>query len=441
MNKSDRLGRMNDNSILYACLRPLVKTLIHIFFRRVRVLGGENIPPKGAVILIANHQNALMDPLVCCVLLKRQIHWLTRADVFRSPVISRLLHKLNMMPVYRSHDKSDIRKDNDPVFRECVRRLQNGSIVALFPEGTHHHGKYLKTFKKGVARIALAAIESKSCESLSIIPVGIDYENVGAWGYDLSISVGKPMTLEKYADFLASDSKAVQLITQEAQEALSREVVDCKSAEIATYFNILENVIGDILNEQMNSNASNLFLQMKQSGMLDEQYYIEEDWMAAAELLLEWEHNYHLKYQHGMMAAEVISFQEVFFSILWLVFLPVHLFHLPLRHLVLWLTRKYVRDSHFNSSFKLFAAPLIWIIGMSALFMVIRFFGFSLGWFSAAIIISMLYLCFWPFLTEIPSRLKGRNCFRRLIDRNTAKNEWLIICEKTKALIHEIRGR
>jgi 1-acyl-sn-glycerol-3-phosphate acyltransferase len=53
---------------------------VWFYYRRIKVFGSENLPKKGAVIIISNHQNALLDPVISCVLLRRQIHWLTRAD-------------------------------------------------------------------------------------------------------------------------------------------------------------------------------------------------------------------------------------------------------------------------------------------------------------------------------------------------------------------------
>jgi 1-acyl-sn-glycerol-3-phosphate acyltransferase len=195
---------------LYAVLKPLVRLGLRTFFSKVTVVGMEKIPADRPVILVSNHQNAMLDPLVLCVESKRQLHWLTRADVFKKPAINKLLRNFNMLPVYRERDRvEDLSGYNKVTFDECNERLKDGAIICMFPEGTHRGKKQLVPLKKGVARLALNALES-DMHHACIVPVGIEYEDFYNYRKELLLVVGEPIDLTSYEHFQESDRAKVQ---------------------------------------------------------------------------------------------------------------------------------------------------------------------------------------------------------------------------------------
>ena len=48
-------------------LRPLLRVMLRIFFRRIEITGAERVPSEGPVIFVLNHPNGLIDPafLLC----------------------------------------------------------------------------------------------------------------------------------------------------------------------------------------------------------------------------------------------------------------------------------------------------------------------------------------------------------------------------------------
>lgn len=170
-----------------------------------------NVP----LILVSNHQNGLMDPLIITTLAaNHQIHWLTRADIFKKPTIRKLLFGFNQMPIFRQRDRlSDAKERNQRIFEICVDRLGVGATIGLFPEGNHRAMKTLRPLKRGVAdMVALSLRRSPDMKNLVVLPVGIDYEQADAMQRRLCYRVGNPIRFEdlydaqsdhfKQADFL-----------------------------------------------------------------------------------------------------------------------------------------------------------------------------------------------------------------------------------------------
>lgn len=91
-------------NLINAILRLLVKVALHGYFKKIIVEGKENIPKNRPVILVANHQNALIDPLLLATHTNLNPWFLTRAAVFSNPIAAKLLHFIRMLPVYRLRD-------------------------------------------------------------------------------------------------------------------------------------------------------------------------------------------------------------------------------------------------------------------------------------------------------------------------------------------------
>lgn len=208
-------------------MRPLVKWGFRIFMRRIQIAGLKNIPPNRPVILVANHQNAMMDPVLCCSFFPPQLHWLTRADVFKQPTVRKLLTSFNMLPVYRDRDRiSDMQEKNREVFNIVYNRLKQNAIICLFPEGTHRGKKQLMTLKKGVARMAAGAVDS-GVENAVILPVGIDYEDYYNYRKDVLITIGEPIPLALYEASLRTDPARTQnVLLQDIRRAMLKVMVN-----------------------------------------------------------------------------------------------------------------------------------------------------------------------------------------------------------------------
>lgn len=128
-------------------------------FYRIKVDGLENIPENGNYIICPNH-TSLLDPIMLSVVVKRQIRWMGKEELFRNKVLSFFLYKLGVFPVKRG--EVDIK-----AIKTAFRVLKNDELLGLFPEGTRVEGFDLENAKPGASLISLKT-------NSKIIPVYID---------------------------------------------------------------------------------------------------------------------------------------------------------------------------------------------------------------------------------------------------------------------------
>ncbi len=253
-------------SWLYEFLRFILVFGLRLFHKKFRVVGYENL--KGSdipTIVVGNHQNALLDPILCCSVITQQLHWLTRSDVFKPGLVSFILKKVNMLPVYREKDNvADIRDRNEAIFQECYKRLNRGNWISLFPEGTHKGKKALNTpLKKGIGRLIIGTFEANpNLQQIRILPLGLEYSEFFEKDGDFMLRIGKPIVLSKEDYTIAN--KAIW----------ANELV----AEIGTH---LQSVMTDIRNDN---------------------YY--EEYLTIQELI-------HFVYQHNDWHENVVIYQDM----------------------------------------------------------------------------------------------------------------------------------
>ena len=227
----------------------MVWTGIHFFFRRVIVSGAHKVPTDRPVVMVANHQNALLDPVVLCVSTNKQVHWLTRADVFKNPLVERFLRRINMLPVYRERDRvDDLHNRNNEIFRQCYERMKGNAIIGIFPEGTHRGKKQLVPLKKGLARLVIGAYEA-GVRDLCIVPVGLDYESFYDPQKNLLVKFGEPIEVD---EFLAKqDTTHAKLhveITETVHHELSKLMIHIDSDDVHSEILALKPLIDAKLN-------------------------------------------------------------------------------------------------------------------------------------------------------------------------------------------------
>jgi 1-acyl-sn-glycerol-3-phosphate acyltransferase len=136
-----------------------------VFFRALykfyfgwRVYNAERVPLDGPVILASNHASFLDPPLVGAGL-KRGINYLARENLFRFPILGRILHEWQVVPVDREGGGAK-------GLRAILDRLFAGGAIILFPEGTRTRNGKLQAARSG---IGLAVIKS----TVPVVPVRV----------------------------------------------------------------------------------------------------------------------------------------------------------------------------------------------------------------------------------------------------------------------------
>lgn len=115
---------------------------------RLRTSGRRLLPWRGAAVLVANHAS-LVDILVLFDLF-RPFKWVSKAEIFRVPVIGWNMRLNDYVPLVRGRGDS-VRR----MMAHCSRLLDAGCPVLLFPEGRRTDDGRLQTFKDGAFELAV----------------------------------------------------------------------------------------------------------------------------------------------------------------------------------------------------------------------------------------------------------------------------------------------
>ncbi|MBE3094197.1 MAG: 1-acyl-sn-glycerol-3-phosphate acyltransferase, partial [Actinobacteria bacterium] len=171
----------------------------NVFYRKVIVLGRENINPDHHLIFAPNHQNALMDALAVLFTQKRHLVFLARADIFKRKTIAAILYFLKMLPVYRIRDGFRSLKGNDEIFIKTIDVLKSKNGLVILPEGDHAGFRRLRQLKKGICRVAFQSDEATGFNlKIKIIPVGLEFSNYSRYRQVLTVVYGKPIEVSEF---------------------------------------------------------------------------------------------------------------------------------------------------------------------------------------------------------------------------------------------------
>lgn len=179
----------------------MVFYFLKVFFR-FKIIGIENIPATGGVIIAANHIS-LWDPPVVGAALKRPIHFMAKEELFVGP-LGWIIKIMKAFPVKRgAADRAAI--------RNAINLLKDGEILGLFPEGTRSKNGELGKPEAGIGMIVLKA-------GVPIIPAAIIGTNqVGkGWSWpQFVLKYGKPIMISDEKADRESMENVGQLIMQE----------------------------------------------------------------------------------------------------------------------------------------------------------------------------------------------------------------------------------
>ena len=90
-----------------AFLVALFRLALRIFYRRIEVVGLENIRSDRAIVFAVNHPNGLVDPLFVLCFAPRRVSFLAKAPLFGYPFIGWFVRMFESIPVFRKQDGAD----------------------------------------------------------------------------------------------------------------------------------------------------------------------------------------------------------------------------------------------------------------------------------------------------------------------------------------------
>ncbi len=215
---------------MHAFIRFVLERLVRLFYHTISVSGAGRIPASGPVIVVANHPNGLIDPVILGLGLDRPVAFLAKSTFFSNPVARVAMDAFGAIPVFRASNGAATGK-NEETFARCRALLAHQGWVALFPEGTTHDETTLKPFKSGAARIALSALEEAGpALGLQVLPVGLMYEDKQVFRSRVALGVGEPFDLAAYLDEYKENPRgAVQKVTGLIQESLGQVTLEAEN--------------------------------------------------------------------------------------------------------------------------------------------------------------------------------------------------------------------
>lgn len=140
----------------------LARWLVHLLFRliaRVTMHGGEHIPPEGAYIIVSNHIGRLDAPLVYYLLGRQDVIMLVAEKYQQSAFYRWFFNQLDGVWVDRFNADMG-------ALRTTLKRLKQGQVLAMAPEGTRSKTGKLNYARQGASYLAVKA-------DVPILPVAV----------------------------------------------------------------------------------------------------------------------------------------------------------------------------------------------------------------------------------------------------------------------------
>ncbi len=191
---------------------------------------GERVPRAGPVLLVANHPNSLLDPLLVAAAARRPVRFLAKAPLFTDVKVAWLVRASGAIPVYRRADDPAQMDRNEDTFRAVHGALAAGAAVGIFPEGLSHSEPALAPLRTGVARIALGA-HALTGRPFPIVPVGLVFRQRDVFRSEALALAGRPVAWDDLAPRGMDDSGAVRALTGRVAEALREVTVNLERWE------------------------------------------------------------------------------------------------------------------------------------------------------------------------------------------------------------------
>lgn len=188
----------------YIFARETVRAFLKPFYR-IEVIGQENVPEKGPVIICSNHIDNL-DPPVVGITVIRPVHFMAKEELFKVPILGKIISKTNAFPVKRGMSDRD-------ALRKALKVLKDGNVLGLFPEGTRSKDGKLG---KGLAGAGFFALRSEA----TVIPCAVigPYKLFGK----LKVVYGEPIAMEKLREEKASPEFVTDEIMNGIQQLIEK---------------------------------------------------------------------------------------------------------------------------------------------------------------------------------------------------------------------------
>ncbi len=206
-SNAKRAATLAWEAVLRLCAR-----LAAVGMFKIRCGGRQYVPDRGAALMLSNHQSNL-DPILIGLSCDRGLNYVARKTLFRFRPLAWLMTSAGGFPIDREGGGLG-------GLKETLRRLKQGRIVVLFPEGTRTSDGEVHPLKPGFSAIARRA-------AVPLVPVAIDGA-FDAWPRSwrfprpavIHVEFGRPIAPEEVVPL--TDDQLVQLVEQRIRACHAR---------------------------------------------------------------------------------------------------------------------------------------------------------------------------------------------------------------------------
>ena len=198
----------------------LTARLVAVVTFGFRTEGQHHLEFEGGGMLLATHQS-LLDPVLIGMVPNRRLNYLARKTLFKNSLLGFIIRLLDAIEIDRE-------RGGLAGLREMLKRLQQGEMVLLFPEGTRSSDGEIGDLKPGFIPVARRS-------QVPLVPIAI----VGAYDclpkgaklptrQPIAVVFGEPIPPSVYmlmsdAELLETLAKRLELLHDRAKELIANK--------------------------------------------------------------------------------------------------------------------------------------------------------------------------------------------------------------------------
>lgn len=168
------------------------KVVLPAYFSKIEIIGEDNIPQSGPVVLAPTHQSR-WDSLLVGLIGKRAgryLRFMVTADECLG-IQGWFIRRLGGFPVH-------VRRPSVKTLRHGMQLLREKEMLVIYPEGDIYQDG-IHPLKPGLARIALRAERSHPNLDVKIVPISLEYSELcPKWRGTVTARIGQPMSVASY---------------------------------------------------------------------------------------------------------------------------------------------------------------------------------------------------------------------------------------------------
>lgn len=198
------MSKIQKGPFLYRFFKAVLGPIFMLYYKPT-VIGKENIPEDGPIIVVGNHKH-IYDQCPIILSTKRGIKYMAKKEYFDDKKVAWFFKSVGCISVDRS-------KKDEKAVEAALEELKKGGAIGLFPEGTRNKtDEFLLPFKFGAVSMA------KKTDAY-LVPFGLtgDYKFRSK---NLCIKFGKPFKVKNMELTEANDKlyKSVEKLMRECLE-------------------------------------------------------------------------------------------------------------------------------------------------------------------------------------------------------------------------------